>query len=1009
MRQRAFLALFLGLVLVLTARAQTTQTGSIRGVVTDPDGSALPGTAVTVTGPALIGTESTVTNQDGAYRIPTVPPGTYEVVAAIPGFRTIRRENVQVRVGMIVTINFEMAVETLKEEITVTAPSPAVDVVSTKTTSNVTKEVLTNIPMARDVYSALRLAPGTTNYSIKGGARNNHAFEVDGVNTNAPNQNYGEAYISWETVEEVEIITGGAGAEVFQGIGGMINVVTKSGGNKLSGEVQTYYTGEDFSRSVIPEEKLKAVGSNVPTAAVADYDLSGTLGGPILKDKLWFLANVRYQMNKRHSNFIPTTINGVAYNPYDLEMSYTYGFAKLTAQLTKNFRLFGMLTVAQRNTPVFDMAARRTIESNRWQVLDQITSSFNGTWTLNSNTFVEFRGGTWKGDGQNMHTKEAKPKGPYFIDRYTGYEWGRQSGQFFGFKRNAQTGAKATHFKDDFLGADHEIKAGLEIQWGSMRSFEPLDNGMTWDYYDGNPYYFRGLYGLSGPHPEYGDGRLTFTNAVSERGDPNKDSSLVRKTRLGLFVQDSFNIKSRLNITLGFRFDHIRATVPEMTKTAAVDELGKALSKAYILPAYGVDPFGGGFKWSALDNAFPYNFFSPSIGISYDPFGRAKTAFKLHYGRYAEGLPTWHISTPPSGNGSFQFRWWDTNGNGQPDAPFTDNYQYVPGSPLPNYMLKDDYKDTTDPNIKIPYEHQVIAGVDHELFRDFRVSLNYSYKQRRNEMVSVYYDRASGEYWSFNENYWVPFQTTVPAYKDFPAVPVTVYFMKAAHPEEFYRKTNLPNDMLKQRYHSIELSFNKRFSDGWSLGGSVVYTDLKGNLEYSGGSIQGAFRTPNYAINSYGDLNFSIPLMIKLYGSVFLPYGVNLSFFYEHLDGNGWARTVTVEAPLSWRQANGIYQFNTSNSVLLETVGTRRNQSSETFDLRLEKTFSLGRIGRLGVFLDVFNALGFHSFSANMNPAGTWRPTDVNATTGTYTPGILGFNGVTGGVRTYKFSLRYTF
>jgi hypothetical protein len=897
----------------------------------------------------------------------------------------------------------------VKQEVTVTAPSPTVDVISTKTTATVTKEVLENIPLARDVYSALRLAPGATNYSIKGGGRNNHAFEIDGVNANAPNQNFGEAYISWETVEEVEIITGGATAETFQAIGGMINVVTKSGSNKLTAELQAYYTGTGLSNSVLSDEKLKAVGSNPPTSAVADYDMAATLGGAIFKDKLWFLGNFRYQMNQRKSNFIPTTILGKSYGSYDLEMSYTYGFGKLTAQLADNLRLFGMVTIAQRNTPVFDMAARRTIDANRWQVLDQITSSFNATWTLNPNTFVEFRGGTWKGDGQNMNTKAATPDGPYYIDRYTSYEWGRQSGQFFGFKRNAQAGAKITHFKDDFLGADHEIKGGVEVQWGSMRSFTPQDNGMTWDFYNGSPYYFRGLYNLSGPHPEYGDGRLTFTNAVSERGDPSKDSSLVRKTRFGFFVQDSFNIKSRLNIAVGLRFDTIRSSVPEMTKTAAVDQLGRALSQAYLLPVYGVDPFAGGFKWNAWENAFPYNFISPSIGISYDPFGTGKTAFKLHYGRYAEGVPTWHISTPPADNGSFQYRWWDRNENGQPDLPGVDDYQYVPGAPLPNYMLSDDYKDTIDPNIKIPYEDQFMAGVDHELFRDFRLSLNYTFKARRNEMVSVYYDRASGEYWSFNDSYWVPFQTTVPAYNNFPATTVTAYFMKADHPEEFYRKTNLPNDKLRHQYHSVELSFNKRMSDGWMLGGSFVYTSLKGNLEYSGGDIQGAFRNPNYAINRYGDLNFSIPIMIKLYGSVLLPFDVNLSFFYEYLAGNGWARTVTVEAPLAWRQANGIYQFNSSNAVLLEPVGTRRNDFNETFDLRLEKIFSLGRFGRLGVFMDIFNALGFLSFNANMNPAGTWRPTDANSSAGTFTPGLIGFNGVTGGVRTYKFSIRYTF
>jgi hypothetical protein len=302
-----------------------------------------------------------------------------------------------------------------------------------------------------------------------------------------------------------------------------------------------------------------------------------------------------------------------------------------------------------------------------------------------------------------------------------------------------------------------------------------------------------------------------------------------------------------------------------------------------------------------------------------------------------------------------------------------------------------------------------MAGIDHELFTDFRVSMNYTYKTRRSEMVSVYYDRVGSEYWSFNDNYWVPFKTTVPAYEDFPAVDVTAYFLKADHPEEFVRKTNLPDDTLQQRYHSFELSFSKRMSQGWSLGGSFVYTDLKGNLEYSGGSIQGAFRDPNYSVNRYGGLNFDIPVMIKLYGSVTLPYKVNLSFFFEHLDGNGWARNVNVEAPLAWRQANGIYQFDPSNTVYLEAPGERRNQSSQTFDLRIEKEFQIGEIGRLGFFMDMFNALGFHSFSANVNPGGTWRPDAVNSSSGSYTASRVGFNTITGGVRTYKFSVRFTF
>lgn len=1014
--KKAFVIVLLSLVMAWSLNAQSRQSGNLRGIVTDTDGTPLPGVTITVTGSALMGTESAVTNARGAYRIPVLPPGSdYTIVADLSGFDNVRREDVIVRVGMTVTINFELSESTLEEEITVVAPSPSVDVVSTKTTTIITLASLTNLPVPRVTVSGsainqvLRLIPGTENQSIKGGARNNHSFNVDGISTNATNQNYGEVFISWDTVEEIEVITGDAGVEHFNGIGGVINVVTKSGGNRLNGQVQTYWTGEDFSKSVVPKDKLEAVGAGLPKVAVVDWEASAILGGPIIKDKLWFLANYRYTASESNMSFIPTTIEGKFYDTYNFQQSYTYYFGKLNALPFKNFKLSGMLSVVRKDTPVYDDVARRTEEANRKQIMDDYTSSFSAIWTLSPNTFIEFRGGNWAHIGQNIFTEAANQEGPYFLDQYTGYQWGRGGNQFYGFKRNADAAAKLSHFQDNFLGADHEIKVGLELQISSMRDTSPQPNGLRWDYYDGNPYYFRGLYGLDGPHPEFGDGRLYLSNAVAEKGDAEKDSSLVKRRRIGMFVQDTINIQEKLNVTLGLRFDTINAAVPKMTKTVAADELGRALSKAYIEPVYGVDPFGGGFSWTEQDNAFPYKYITPSIGISYDLFGTGRTAIKANYSRYAEGLPTWHVSTPPSGNGNFQFRWTDTNGNTQPDLPGIDNYQFVPGAPLPDYMLADDYKDATDPDIKIPYEHQLMFGIDHELFTDFRLTLNYNYKTRRSEMVSVYYDRTSGEYWSFNESYWVPFQTTVPAYDIFPAVDVTVYYLKADHPEEFYRKTNLPDDKLKQRYHSFELSFDKRFSHGWSLGGSFVYTDLKGNLEYSAGSIQGAFRDPNYLTNRYGDLNFSIPIMIKLFGSVTMPQNFILSFFFEHIDGNGWGRNVNVVAPLAWRQANNIYQFDPSNSVILEPSGTRKNQSRQTFDLRLEKEFSLGRFGKLGVFCDIFNALGLHSFSANVNPGGTWSPAAENSTSGKYTSSRIGFNTITGGVRTYKFSLRYTF
>jgi len=1014
--KKAFIVMFLSLAVIGALNAQTNQTGSLRGVVTDAEGSPLPGVNITVTGPSLIGSETAQTNQDGAYRVPVLPPGTYLVVAEISGFQTVRREGVIVSVGMTVTINFALSMESLTEELTVTAPSPAVDVVSTKTTANVTKDTLTAVPLARSIYSALRVVPATTNRSIKGAARNNHSFQVDGVQANATDQNYGEADISWETIEEMEVITGGTGVENFNSIGGMINVVTKSGGNEFHGQAQAYYTSEDFSKSVVPPEKLTAVGAGVPQAAVSDWDAALVLGGPILKDRLWFLTNFRHQSNEQLTAFIPTTIDGKFYDVWNYVRKEYFYFGKLSGQIRSNMRAFAMFTYHDFDEPMQQSwQQRKTPEAQNHNSRYQVTTSFNLSWVLSPDSFIEFRGGSWLQDWQGVFSDTANPEGPQFRDLYTGYEWGRMGANGYTLKKNIQASAKLTHFQDDFMGMDHEIKAGLEYQTGTAHWGQWGGTGMRWDYYDGNPYYYRGLYGLSGPHPEFGDGRLNFSNVTAEQGNKkDSDAEIANKNRIGFFLQDTVNIGNRLSVNLGFRFDHITATVPALTKNAGGNALAKALSQAYIAPVYNIDPYAK-FTWEEFADAFPYDFITPSIGISYDLFGNGRTALKASYGRYAEGLPTWHLSSPPVYVGGFEYRWWDDNNNGQPDLPGTDSYQYVPGWPPPNYMESQIWKEETDPDILIPYEHQFMAGIDHELFTNFRVSLNYTYKTRRREMAWVYYDRTSGEHWSFNESYWVPFQTTVPAYggsaddPDYPAVPVTVYFLKADHPEEFTQRTNVPDELLEHRYHSFELSFNKRLADGWSLGGSFVYTDLKGNLEYSGGSIQGAFQDPNYAVNRFGSLRFSLPIMIKMFGSATLPADFILSFFFEHLDGGGWGRSVTVEAPLAWRQANGIYQFDPSNSVYLEAPGTRRDQSSQTLDLRLEKEFSFGQYGRLGVFVDVFNALGFHSFSAAVNPGGTWRPDAENSSTGTFTPSRTGFNTITGGVRTYKFSIRYTF
>lgn len=124
------------------------QTGSIRGVVTDQEGNVLPGVTITISSPAMMGTQTFVTTSTGAYRFPALPPGTYKLTAELPGHKTVTRENIVIRVGMTVTIDLVLEVAKLEEEVTVTAPSPTVDVQSTKISVTMDKELLRNLPLA---------------------------------------------------------------------------------------------------------------------------------------------------------------------------------------------------------------------------------------------------------------------------------------------------------------------------------------------------------------------------------------------------------------------------------------------------------------------------------------------------------------------------------------------------------------------------------------------------------------------------------------------------------------------------------------------------------------------------------------------------------------------------------------------------------------------------------------------------------------------------------------------
>ena len=244
--------LALGVVLPCTAAAQgggASSTGTIQGRVADSSNAVLPGVIVTATSPSMIGNQTQVTNENGTYRFPAVPPGVYELTFELAGFNTVKRGELQISLGFTANVNAELAVATLQETVTVTGNSPVIDTSATRVQQNFKLAQLESIPNGRDMWALLAATPGVimTNIDVGGnragtqtgyrayGLNGQVRTSVEGINTTEGTGGAG-FYYDYGSFEEVFMGVAGQGAEAATP-GVQSNFLGKSGGNQFSGEV----------------------------------------------------------------------------------------------------------------------------------------------------------------------------------------------------------------------------------------------------------------------------------------------------------------------------------------------------------------------------------------------------------------------------------------------------------------------------------------------------------------------------------------------------------------------------------------------------------------------------------------------------------------------------------------------------------------------------------------------------------------------------------------------------
>jgi len=351
----ACFALFAG-----SAFAQTTTTGSIEGVVTDSTGAAVPGVTVTATRQGGRVTSAT-TNEEGFFRISNVEPGIYTVsIEAAKGFAKYEQADVSVNLSRTSTITVQLRPQGAAETVTVTAGSgAAIDVTQNTTGTNISTEQFSNFPTQRTVQSLYTIAPTVTRSglrdssgrerdpSVAGSSGPENNYILDGVTVTDPAFGGSGANLPFEFVQEIEIKTGAYGADIGRATGGVFNVITKSGTNEIHGDAYAYFVAESFVREV----KSSAIPfTGAAPNGYSEVDAGFDIGGPIIKDKLWFFGafNPQYRKNFFLTQTFHQDVENKVTTPFyagkltwAINPSHTFTFSTFADYTKQEGHLFG--------------------------------------------------------------------------------------------------------------------------------------------------------------------------------------------------------------------------------------------------------------------------------------------------------------------------------------------------------------------------------------------------------------------------------------------------------------------------------------------------------------------------------------------------------------------------------------------------------------------------------------------------------------------------------------------
>ncbi len=679
-------------------RAQTT--GSVSGRTLGENGDALPGVTVEATGPALQGAQTAVTDSRGAYRLPVLPPGRYGISATLAGFAT-EKKSVTVSLGGNSTADFQMRVSA-KETVIVAGEAPVIDTTSTTIGTNLDQHLIQTIPTDRNFASIAQVTPGinsdvdpynpqndSTSLSVYGSSSSENAYIIDGVDTSGVEYGKQGTVLNYEFIQEVEVKTGGYEAEYGRSTGGIINVITKSGGNEFHGEGFGYYDNDSL------QANTKHVGETTQGASVGytREDFGADLGGFILKDRLWFFGAYDRVDNTVKNDL---TAGPSAGQEFDSKSTRNLASGKLTYRIGDAGSIVGSFFEDPRVDSGAINDSNHTLNGDPNTFLGR--QDFGGpNYALRADYLF---GGTWLGAVQGARHEERNAIGPAsaagdvveFVDQTNG---GFQTG---GFGLIQKKDFIRDHFAgslEKFLG-NHEIKGGLEYEKETADVTKRMSGGQQVLVFanpnaaSSQPFVYQHNYWTT-KDATIADAPLSELNASPEH------------KMLTAYLQDNWNVFPNLTLNVGVRWDN-----QKIIDSAGVQQID--LKKD----------------------------FAPRLGFTWDPSRDQKTKVFGSFGRFYEEIPmdlvirSYSYERQPH---IYNYSPTDFHPDPAAESDIGKTSNIVGANIEP-----------ADPNLHGQYVREFILGAEREVAPDLAVGVKYIYRNYGEVIEDFLSDPAAGVY-----------------------------------------------------------------------------------------------------------------------------------------------------------------------------------------------------------------------------------------------------------------------